>query len=141
MRRVMQGPLNPQRVATQAEQEAATSASVFVAPSVQHSHPGSAKAVVVFNGTTGAITPLFAYNVTVVTPNAAGDFTVKFITPFSTCGYAVTFFAEQTAASRPSESCIFSGAMLTSSCRIRTIDNGGTPTNYNNTSFVFFGDQ
>lgn len=141
MRRHMQGPLNPTRAATQAEQEAASSGTVFVAPSNQQSHPASPKAIVVFNGTSGAITPLFAFNVTTVTANAAGDYTVNFVTPFSTCGYGAIITAESTGTNIPDQLYVVSGTMLASSVRINTRSPGGTLVNFDHTSMVFFGDQ
>jgi len=141
MRRVMQGPLNPTRSAVQADQEAGTSSAVFVTPAVQQSHPSAAKAIVVFNGTSGAITPLFAFNVTTVTANAAGDYTVQFITPFSTSGYAAIATAESTGGNIPDQLSVASGTMLASSVRMLTRNPGGTLTNFDHTAFVFYGDQ
>lgn len=141
MRRVFQNQVNPTRAASQADQEAATSQAVFVSPAFQQSHPGHPKAIVVFNGTSGAITPIFAFNVTFVTANAAGDFTVQFITPFSTSGYAAVGTAEGTGGNIPDQIYVVSGTMLTSSVRLQSRSPGGTLANFDHTAFVFFGDQ
>lgn len=72
--------------ATQADQEAATGTNKYVAPGTQQYHPSAAKAWVNFNGT-GTIAIRASYNVTSLTDNATGDWTVNFTTPFSSANF------------------------------------------------------
>jgi microcystin-dependent protein len=82
--------------ASQAEMETASSTTVYTSPGRQQFHPGHPKAWVLFDGTgTPSITE--SYNVTSITDNGTGDYTVTFTTPFSsinycavgTCGFGV----------------------------------------------------
>ena len=73
--------------ASQAEMEAATSTTVFSTPGRQQLHPGHPKAWVVFNGT-GTVAIDAAYNVTSITDNGVGDYTVNFTTAFADGFYA-----------------------------------------------------
>lgn len=141
MRRIFHPTLNPLQPADQTSQEAATDTVVYVSPGTQQYHPAHPKAIVVFNGTSGAISPVFAYNVTVVTANAAGDFTIQFITPFSTSGYGATINAEATGTNIPDQVYVVSGTMLASSVRINTRSPGGTLVNFDHTTCIFYGDQ
>jgi hypothetical protein len=76
-------------VATAVEMEAATSLTVYVTPGRQKYHPGTAKGWVRFDGTAGTISPAVSHNVSSLTDNGAGDFTVNWTTSFSTANYAV----------------------------------------------------
>lgn len=73
--------------ATQAEMETATAVDKVVTPGRQHNHPGSAKVWVDFNGT-GVVAINDSYNVTSITDNGVGDYTVNFSTDFATTSYA-----------------------------------------------------
>lgn len=72
-------------LASAAEQETATATNKLVVPGLQQRHPSAAKAWVNFNGSNGAINA--SYNVTSVTKNATGDYTVNFTTAFSSVNY------------------------------------------------------
>jgi len=76
--------------ATQAEMEAATSVDVFSSPGRQHFHPGHPKAWVRFQ-VTGTIDA--SYNITSITDNAPGDWTVNIATDFSSANYGAQFGA------------------------------------------------
>lgn len=76
-------------VATQAEQEAATSLSSYGAPGSQQFHPSSIKAWMNLNMSTATLRA--SYNTTSVTDNGAGDFTQNFTNNFSDANYAPTF--------------------------------------------------
>jgi len=52
--------------------------------------PGAAKAWVSFDGTAGAVSVRSAYNVSSVTENASGDYTINFTTAMADANYAVT---------------------------------------------------
>lgn len=73
--------------ASQAEMEAATSTTVMVTPGRAQYHPGVAKAWLVYNGSSGSI--LASSNVTSVTKNGTGDYTINFTTAFSSANYTV----------------------------------------------------
>jgi hypothetical protein len=73
--------------AVQADQEAGTSVTTFVSPGRQQFHPSASKAWVIFQGT-GTVTILASYNVTSITDNGTGDYTVNFTTSFSSAFYA-----------------------------------------------------
>jgi|GEM_PF-2593356 len=73
----------------QASQETATSSVVFTNPASQQYHPSSAKAWVVFNGT-GTLAITASYNVTSVTDNGSGDYTVNFTNAFSSINYSAS---------------------------------------------------
>ena len=51
---------------------------------------GAAKAWVCFNGSAGAVSIRKAFNVSSVTENATGDYTINFTTAMSDANYAVT---------------------------------------------------
>lgn len=72
---------------SQAEMEAAASAAVFASPSNLKFHPATAKAWVTFN-TAGVVPSGGSHNVTSVTDNGAGDFTVVIATDMSGTSYA-----------------------------------------------------
>jgi len=67
--------------ATQAEMEAASSTSVYVSPGRTHYHPGVAKAHIAFSMSAGTI--YRSYNVSSITDNGTGDFTINFTNAFS----------------------------------------------------------
>lgn len=74
------------QLATQADMETPSSATLAVTPAVVINHPGVAKAWVVFNGS-GTIQA--SYNVSSVTRNGTGDFTVNFSVTMSSATYGV----------------------------------------------------
>ena len=74
--------------ATQTEMEAATSSAVFSAPGVQQYHPSAAKAWVLYNQATGP-SVVASYNVTSVTDDGAGLYTVNWDNDFADTNYAV----------------------------------------------------
>lgn len=76
--------------ATQAEMESASSTTVYSSPGRQQYHPGHPKAWCTFNGTTtGTNAPSAGYNVSTVTRNGTGDYTVNLTTSFSSATYCV----------------------------------------------------
>lgn len=73
--------------ATQAEQEAGSITTAYTSPGTQKFHPSAAKAWVLFNGTgTPAISA--SYNVSSITDNGVGDYTVNLSVAFSSSSYA-----------------------------------------------------
>lgn len=71
--------------AAKSDQTTATSTAVAVTPAVQQNHDSALKAWVKFTGSTGAI--LAGYNVSSITRNATGDYTVNFTTAFASSDY------------------------------------------------------
>lgn len=74
-------------IADQTLMEAATNLLTAVPPGMVQHHPGVAKARVNFNGT-GTVAIRASYNVTSITDNGTGDYTVNFTTPFSDTNYS-----------------------------------------------------
>lgn len=68
--------------ASQAEMEAASSTAKAVTPGRTQYHPGVAKAWVRFNGT-GTIAIIASHNVTSLTDNGTGDYSINLTTAFS----------------------------------------------------------
>jgi len=73
--------------ATQTQMEAASSSAVFSAPAVQQFHPSAAKGWVIYNQLTGP-SVVASYNVTSVTDNGTGVFTVNWNVDFSDANYS-----------------------------------------------------
>lgn len=80
-------------ITTQLFQEAVQSGIFLVTTGMQKYHPGSAKAHVEFDASSGTPTVGVSYNVSSITDNAAGDFTVNFSTSFSSANYAAACVA------------------------------------------------
>jgi len=78
--------------ATQAQMEAGTSQTVGVVPAVQQYHPSAAKGWIYFD-TAGNMNA--AYNVTSVTDNGVGDWSVNWATDFSSASYAAMAIAKR----------------------------------------------
>ena len=72
--------------ATQAEMEAATASTSFVTPERAQYHPGASKSWANFNGT-GTIATRASHNVSSLTDNGVGDYTINFTTAFSSTSY------------------------------------------------------
>lgn len=118
--------------ASQAEEEAASSTTVFTSPGRQQYHPSAAKAWVCFNGT-GTLAIMASYNVSSVTDNGTGDYTVNFITAMSDANYSVTAGMQGVSGSISAHVAIFGSssglvAPSTSSFRISTWTFGGALT-------------
>lgn len=120
--------------ATQSDMEAASSTTTAVTPSVVRHHPGVAKAWVLFTSD-GTITA--SYNVTSVTKNSTGDYTVTFTTAFSSANYVAFGMAQSDATwgYKPG------GTKSTTACQLVSKDLGGTLVDVVSGSLVFFGDQ
>lgn len=73
--------------ASQAQQEAGTATTVYVTPGRQQYHPSAAKAWVNFNGT-GTVAIRTSYNVTSITDNGTGDYSVNWDVDFSSANYS-----------------------------------------------------
>lgn len=74
--------------ASQAEQEAGTEASKYVAPATQQYHPSAAKAWINMDGT-GTISIRGSYNVASIADNGVGRYRINFSTAMSNANYSV----------------------------------------------------
>lgn len=125
-------------IATQAEQEAASSVAVAVSPGRQQYHPSAAKAWVRFDGT-GTLAVGASYNVSSVTDNSAGNYTVNFTTNFSSGEFAI---AASLGTQADTGRFILVGAATVSACNVRVsnlADNANVDSSL--VSVSCFGDQ
>lgn len=123
-------------VATQANMESAASAgstSLIVTPGRVQYHPGVAKAWVRFDGTATSVTSGAAYNVTSITDNGTGNYTVFWTTAFSSSNYAVD------VSSNLNNSRIAS--VSSNSAQVICLDLSGTAADASIVSIIAFGDQ
>jgi len=110
--------------AVQSDQETATSTSAAVVPAVQQFHPSAAKAWVNFTISAGTVTVRASYNVTSVTRNSAGDYTVNFTTAFSSANaYATLITTEYVGVNTDGGFCrIKSGSRATGSVGVQSFE-------------------
>jgi hypothetical protein len=124
--------------ATQAQQETGTTLTRVVVTGRQQFHPSAAKAWVRFNGT-GTPAVNASYNVTSITDNGVGDYTINFTTAFSgATGYAAAFAMSNEASNVDNN--IKITTMATGSLRVLTWENGAA-TDKANICATCFGDQ
>lgn len=121
--------------ASQSDQETATSSTVVVTPGRQQYHPSSAKAWGVFN-MSGTLSS--SYNVTSVTDNGAGSWTINFTTAFSSANYCVI----ATGFDHTNQVNVRAATKTTGSCSIECYY-AGNPVDpgASTIEFVCFGDQ
>lgn len=86
-------------VATQAEQETGTATTAWAAPGVQQYHNSASKAWVIFRGT-GTVAALASYNVSSITDDGTGVYTVNFTNSFSSVNYACVCTPRNTSGTR-----------------------------------------
>lgn len=127
--------------ASQGDMEAATSTTAYVTPATTQYHPGVAKAWVNFNGT-GTVAIRRAYNVTSITDNGTGAYTLNFTTAFSDANYCVI---GQSSISLASNGAYFQAPYnttpSTTACRVQTMTPAGTATDCEWVQAAVFGDQ
>lgn len=82
--------------AVQSDQETGSSTAVAVTPGVQQHHKSAAKFWVNFNGT-GTVSVRDSYNVTSITDNGTGDYTVNLTTAFSSANHCCIALAQRDA--------------------------------------------
>lgn len=129
--------------ATQSDQETASSTAVAVTPGRQHFHPSAAKAWCVFNasGTVAA-----SYNITSVSDNGTGDWTITIATDFSSASFACAGLAQKDAGGvdgtgNTSITISRISSITAGSIRIRTISWDPNFLDSSSVSFIAFGDQ
>ena len=123
--------------ASQAQMETATSAVTFVSPSTTKYHPGVAKAMAVWVGTsTGTLSALSSYNVAQIARAGTGTYSINFSVNFSSTAF-VAIGAQSSAAGavvRPSLKTVSSVVFICDG-------DAGTPTDPTEVNFVAYGDQ
>jgi hypothetical protein len=129
-----------QVAATQAEQEAASSTTVFTSPGRQHYHPSAAKAWVNFNGT-GTVAIRVSYNVSSITDNATGEYIVNFATAFSSASYSWTISGSVSSSTGGFTSGPRPNAPTASAFAISTFNPSLALTDFEYVACNFFGDQ
>lgn len=125
-------------IATQAEQETASSVAVAVSPGRQQYHPSAAKAWVRFDGT-GTLSINSSYNMSSVTDNGAGLYTPVVTTIFSDSNAAIVVsIGSQSQTGR----LVVVASPSSNGCQIR-ISNQADSANVDSSivSVVFYGDQ
>ena len=106
--------------ASAAQQETGSSAAVNVTPSVQQRHDSATKAWINFNGT-GTPTARDSYNVSSITDNGVGDYTINFTTAFSGATYAFSCTVGD-AGANVVVAYVGTAAPTASAFRVRTYD-------------------
>lgn len=111
---------NTDFIATQANQEAGSSTTALVTSGRQHFHPSAAKAWVTFDGSgTPAISS--SYNVTSITDNGVGNYTINFTNALGAATYAVCGWCQAVTAGTGAFVCADGGdTKSTSALQIRT---------------------
>ncbi len=132
--------------AAETDQEAGTSNTLVVTPSVQQYHPSAAKAWVVFDGTASSPTPAASYGVSSITKNGTGDYTITWGTPFSSANYVVVPTAKFDSSSVDGNIPLvgmYRSAASASTFRLRTAVATAPSTGFdcNYIMIVAFGDQ
>lgn len=123
-------------VATQANQETATSTTTVVSPGRQQYHPSAAKAYVAFVGSTAAVS--VSYNVTSVTRVSAGVYNINFTTAFSSAAYVSVVTLDGTSILLAfTDSTTSSTGLL----RVNVFTAAGVATDPPAIQIVCFGDQ
>lgn len=103
-------------LATQAEIEAASTLLSIVTPGRMQYHPGVGKGLLKFSIAAGVVTVDASHNVTSVTRNVAGDYSVAWNLDFSTANYSV--FALASGVSTRVACDIFGGGLAAGTSRI-----------------------
>lgn len=125
--------------AVKADQIAANSTAVYTNPSVQQHHPSAAKALVRFDGTNATI--ISAYNVSSVSRNSAGNYTITFSTPFADTAYLCVGNSEISVLANLTYVVRDLRTISTTQSRIQILDDNGSAVDTASISLVFFGLQ
>ena len=125
--------------ATQAQMEAASVNTVAVTPSVVKYHPGVAKVLCRFDGT-GTPTIGASQNVSYITDNGTGDYTLNFTTALESANFILSGNAGSTSNNAYYVSGPVSSTAGTTSARIAVVDSAGVYTDVKHISVVIYGD-
>lgn len=129
-------------VASQANMETATDNTVMVTPLAMKWHPGVAKAWVRLDGTgTAAITS--SYNITSITDNGTGDYTITIATDFADGNYAPVHMVNGRGASEDCVLCTidFDNAPAAGALRVRTKTEANADVDVSIICVAMFGDH
>jgi hypothetical protein len=128
-------------VATATDMEAATATSQLVTPAQVHRHPGVAKAWCKFSTASGAVTLDRQHNVSSITDNGVGDFTINWAVTFSDAHYALALSGRnpsgQTFSAMENQD---NPARTTTAVRVYSLNLSGAPTDPAVYSAIAFGD-
>jgi len=128
-------------VASQVEMEAATSTTKKVSPGRQKFHPSACKAWITFNGT-GTIAIVGSYNITSITDNGTGRYTITLATNFSNTAYTFMGFARDSDATGDGwVSATLAQQKSVGSADITTLVGSGAIFDSPEINLTFFGDQ
>lgn len=122
--------------ASQAEEEAASSTTVFTTPGRQHFHPGVAKYWVYLTNSGGTYTNAASYNHTSITDNGVGDITLTIATDFSSANWVGAGISHSGGGTLN----IGGGTIAAGSVGISQRDAAGSSVDAN-FDFIAFGDQ
>jgi hypothetical protein len=126
-------------LASQADVETNSSTTVVMTPGRMRYDPGIAKFWVKFAGSTGSMAA--NKNVTSITRNATGDYTINFTSGFSGADYVVVAFIENHAdGTFGAYEGVHNGSMASASVRIKFLDGGAAAKDYPSLFVVGFGD-
>jgi len=127
--------INPNFVATKAQQQAASSSSVYVSPATQQNHPSALKASVLFDGSNGNI--LVSYNVASVARISSGVYEITFNAAFSSGSYVTSVTAENNTMRSGQVDTTFSSTAT--KIRVRTVDVTGAASDSTYVNCLFYG--
>jgi hypothetical protein len=134
----------PATAASQAEMEAATSTDTYVTPASAKHHPGVAKAWVNLSGT-GTAAIRSSYNVTSITDEGTGDYTIYFTVDMANANYVTVATGQNSTSPGVGYSSVGlytnSGAQGVGYVRVNSTTAGGSLLDYPTVSVVVFGNQ
>jgi hypothetical protein len=128
------------QIASQAQMETGSSTAVVVTPGRQHFHQSAAKAWINFDGS-GTPTARVSYNITGITDNGVGNYTLNFTTSFSSADYAFTLSCGSGTSTNSHLAFQGSAVPTASAFRVRTADL--TAAGFVDATYIgcaFFGD-
>lgn len=131
---------SPPSAASQAEQEAASSTTVYVSPGRQHFHPRHAKAWVHATYSGGTPSAAASSGITGLTDTATGQLTVNWTTAFSSASYGVAISIQATeSGSTAAHGFVADGGRAAGSVRV-DVNNNSSFVDPNAIDVVAFGD-
>lgn len=128
-------------VAVQSEMEAASSATLAVTPARAHFHPGVCKAWANFEGDSATPTIRASYNLSSITDNGVGDWTLNWTTAFSSADYSFCHWLSNDAVSQRWATGFGLTPLAAGSARLRSADSSGASVDSNVVCAMAFGDQ
>ena len=126
------------RLADQAAVEAETAGRAVTAEMLKFGL-GVAKAAITFNGT-GTPSNLASFNVSSITDNGIGDYTINFTTAFSSANYFPVGFVRDGSTNFPYVSGSLGTAPAAGSCRISICNGNNAAFDAARITVLFFGD-